>query len=46
VAAAIWVVQMIFSALWLRAFNMGPLEWALRWFAYGRPSPLRRTKAA
>lgn len=46
VAACIWVVQMTFSALWLRAFSMGPLEWALRWFAYGRPSPLKRAKAA
>ncbi len=46
VAACIWVFQMTFSALWLRAFNMGPLEWALRWFAYGRPSPLKRAKAA
>lgn len=46
VAACIWVFQMTFSALWLRAFNMGPLEWALRWFAYGRPSRLKRAKAA
>ncbi len=45
VAAGIWVFQMVFSALWLRVFSMGPLEWALRWFAYGRPSPLRRAKA-
>jgi len=45
VAAGIWVFQMAFSALWLRVFSMGPLEWALRWFAYGRPSPLRRAKA-
>lgn len=46
VAAGIWVFQMAFSALWLRAFSMGPLEWALRWFAYGRPSPLKRARAA
>ena len=45
-AAGIWVFQAVFSALWLRRFNMGPLEWALRWFAYGRPSPLRRAEAA
>ncbi|MEN5144960.1 DUF418 domain-containing protein [Brevundimonas diminuta] len=45
-AAGIWVFQMIFSTLWLKRFNMGPLEWALRWFAYGRPSPLKREKAA
>ncbi|WP_427793047.1 DUF418 domain-containing protein [Brevundimonas diminuta] len=46
VAAGVWVFQMIFSTLWLKRFNMGPLEWALRWFAYGRPSPLKREKAA
>ena len=46
VAAGIWLFQAVFSVLWLRIFNMGPLEWALRWFAYGRPSPLKRTKAA
>ncbi|GBG07114.1 putative membrane protein [Paenibacillus agaridevorans] len=32
--AAIYVVQFIFSAVWLRIFKMGPFEWAWRIFTY------------
>lgn len=43
IVAAIWVVQLIWSPLWLSRFNMGPLEWVWRRLSYGRPLPLRRT---
>jgi uncharacterized protein len=41
-AAGIWIVQSIFSLAWLRAFQIGPVEWALRYIAYRRAPPLRR----
>lgn len=41
-AAGIWTVQILFSVVWLQLFAFGPLEWLLRWVAYGRPAPLRR----
>lgn len=28
-------VQLLFSALWLRRFRRGPLEWVWRWLTYG-----------
>jgi uncharacterized protein len=31
----------LLSALWLRAFRIGPVEWLLRSFTYARPQPLR-----
>lgn len=42
VVGAIWVAQLIWSPLWLRAFSMGPLEWLWRCLTYGRMVPLRR----
>lgn len=41
-AAGVWVAQALFSLAWLKAFAFGPMEWLLRWVAYGRPAPLRR----
>jgi uncharacterized protein len=39
----IWIGQAIFSVLWLKRFEYGPLEWGLRTIAYGaRPPMLRR----
>lgn len=45
VAAAIWTAQILFSVAWLNSFAFGPMEWLLRWVAYGRPAPLRRRPA-
>ncbi|HEY3813137.1 MAG TPA: DUF418 domain-containing protein [Caulobacteraceae bacterium] len=36
VSVAIWIVTAIASVLWLRRFSMGPAEWLIRAFAYGR----------
>ncbi len=33
-AVAIWVPQVVLSALWLRWFAFGPMEWLWRWLAY------------
>lgn len=35
VAVLIWIVQAVFSVLWLHRFSMGPLEWILRALTYG-----------
>lgn len=42
VVGAVWLVQLIWSPLWLSAFRMGPLEWAWRCLTYGRMVPIRK----
>jgi uncharacterized protein len=42
IVVAIWAFQLLASSAWLRYFAVGPMEWVLRWFIYGRrPSFLR-----
>ena len=38
----VWVVQLIWSPLWLSQFTMGPLEWVWRRLTYGRGVALKR----
>lgn len=40
--AALWVLQLWASEVWLRTFSMGPLEWAWRCATYRRVEPLLR----
>ncbi len=40
VVAAIWLVQLAFSPLWLRYFRFGPMEWLWRSLTYWRRYPL------
>src|SRR5262249_34826683 len=44
IVAAIWVVQMIVSPLWLRYYRFGPLEWCWRSLTYWKRQPMRRTE--
>lgn len=37
IVAAIWLLQLIWSPLWLSRFKMGPLEWIWRRLSYGKP---------
>ncbi|CAN5244497.1 DUF418 domain-containing protein [soil metagenome] len=46
IAALIWIVLGIFSVLWLKRFEMGPLEWLLRMLTYGQRSPIPRVAQA
>ncbi|MFC4309735.1 DUF418 domain-containing protein [Steroidobacter flavus] len=46
VVIAIWVVQLIWSPLWLRHFRYGPAEWLWRSATYWRWQPLRRASAS
>lgn len=45
IVAGIWVLQLIWSPLWLSVFRMGPLEWVWRCLTYQRWTPLRRAPA-
>lgn len=42
----IWIAQGIFSVLWLKRWQMGPLEWLLRSVTYGRWQPLERAPSS
>jgi uncharacterized protein len=40
--AAIWILQLILSPIWLGLFRFGPLEWMWRSLTYWRLQPMRR----
>jgi uncharacterized protein len=42
VVAAIWILQLILSPIWLRHFLFGPLEWLWRSLTYWRVQPMKR----
>ena len=43
----VWLLQLVWSPLWLSRFQMGPLEWLWRCLTYGRRVPLlKRAEAA
>jgi uncharacterized protein len=46
VVVGVWVFQIIFSAIWLRYFLYGPLEWVWRSLTYWKRQPLLRTTTA
>jgi uncharacterized protein len=39
VVAGVWLLQLIFSPIWLRFFRFGPVEWIWRCLAYGKRQP-------
>lgn len=41
VVAEIWLMQLVFSTVWLRYFRIGPAEWVWKSLMYGRRLPLR-----
>ncbi len=42
VVAGVWTINLIFSAVWLRFFRFGPLEWAWRSLTYWQRQPWRK----
>jgi uncharacterized protein len=42
IVGAIWIVQLIWSPLWLRRFRFGPAEWVWRSLTYWRKQPMRQ----
>jgi uncharacterized protein len=45
IVAAIWILQLICSPLWLRRFRFGPAEWLWRSLTYWHRQPLRRIES-
>ncbi len=45
VVVAIWIVQLIWSPMWLRRFRFGPLEWVWRSLTYWQRQPMRSAEA-
>ena len=43
IVVAVWALQLVWSVLWLRRFQMGPLEWLWRSLTEGRRLPIRLT---
>lgn len=44
IAAAIFLLQMVFSLLWLSCFRFGPIEWFWRMLTYRKILPLKNKK--
>lgn len=42
VVGAVWVINLVFSAIWLQFFRFGPLEWGWRSLTYWKQQPLRK----
>ncbi|HSR54500.1 MAG TPA: DUF418 domain-containing protein [Acidobacteriota bacterium] len=40
---AVWIVQMIYSPLWLSRFRFGPAEWLWRSLTYFKMQPMRKS---
>ncbi|MEO6731853.1 MAG: DUF418 domain-containing protein [Ferruginibacter sp.] len=46
VVAAIWLVEIIWSHVWLRYYRFGPLEWLWRSLTYWKIQPMKRTSSS
>ena len=44
VVAVVWVIQIIWSHVWLKYFRFGPLEWLWRSLTYWKKQPLKKEK--
>ena len=42
VVLAIWIVQLIWSPLWMRRFRFGPAEWVWRSLTYWQKQPMKQ----
>ena len=40
--AEIWLAQTVFSVLWLRFYEYGPVEWLWRWLTYSKRFPNKK----
>ena len=40
----VWVIEIIWSHIWLRYFRFGPLEWAWRSLTYWKIQPIKKNK--
>jgi uncharacterized protein len=44
VVGAVWIIQIIWSHIWLHFFRFGPLEWCWRSLTYWKRQPFRKEK--
>ena len=42
VVGAVWIFQLIFSAIWLRYYRFGPFEWLWRSLTYWKKQPMMK----
>ncbi|MGB3008590.1 MAG: DUF418 domain-containing protein [Chitinophagaceae bacterium] len=42
VVAAVWIIEIIWSHIWLRYYRFGPLEWCWRSLTYWKKQPMRK----
>jgi uncharacterized protein len=42
VVGCIWIIQIIFSHIWMRYYLFGPFEWLWRSLTYWKPQPMRK----
>jgi uncharacterized protein len=42
VVGVVWILQIIYSHIWLRYFRFGPFEWAWRSLTYWKRQPFRK----
>ena len=42
VVGAVWIFQLIFSAIWLRYYRFGPFEWLWRSLTYWKLQPMQK----
>ncbi|GAB4010433.1 DUF418 domain-containing protein [Spirosoma migulaei] len=42
VVGVVWIINMVFSAIWLQFFRFGPLEWIWRSLTYWKQQPMRK----
>jgi uncharacterized protein len=45
IVVGVWLLQLIWSPLWLSRYSMGPFEWVWRSLSYARPVSLAKTPA-
>ncbi|HEY0108689.1 MAG TPA: DUF418 domain-containing protein, partial [Fibrella sp.] len=43
IVAEMWLLQLLFSVVWLRHFSIGPVEWLWKSLTYNRKQPIRLT---
>jgi uncharacterized protein len=46
VVACVWLVNLVFSSIWLHYFQFGPIEWCWRSLTYWKRQPMRRSLAS
>ena len=46
VVAAVWILQIVYSHIWLKYFRFGPLEWLWRSLTYWKKQPMEKVKTS